>query len=81
MSTQEIQDYKLNWLRKKSFRVKVFASDGEHYSWLKENIDERVWEMSVHPETKEPTFFFENATDAEKFREEFQGDSRTVDIN
>jgi len=80
MSTQEIQNYKLNWLSNKCFRVPVTSSDGEHYQWLKENIDERVWEMSVHPKTKNPTFFFQNATDAEKFREQFRGESRTVDI-
>lgn len=81
MSAQEIQDYKLNWLRNRCFRVKVHSTDGEHYEWLQKNLDEKVWEMSVNPENNQYTFFFESPQDAERFREEFIGDSRTVDIN
>ena len=81
MSTQEIQNYKLNWLMKRCFKVKVHETTGEHADWLKENIEEKAWDFSVNPENQEHTFFFQNAIDAGKFREEFQGESRTVDIN
>lgn len=75
MSTQEIQDYKINWLRSKCFRVNVSAVEEEHLEWLTKNLDEKVWEKSLH------TIFFENANDASNFREHFQNDSRTVDIS
>ena len=78
---QEIQDYKLNWLRSRSFRVRLNEADEQCLNWLKENLDEKIWDVSVNPENSVHTFFFENAQDAEKFREAFQGDSRTVDIN
>lgn len=80
MSTQEIQDYKLNWLRSRCFRVNILNSEGEHLEWLQKNLDERVWEVSTNPETNEHTFFFENQMDSERFRENFQGESRTIDI-
>lgn len=81
MSVQEIQDYKLKWLRTKCFRVNILNSDGEHLEWLQKNLDERVWEMSSNPDNNEHTFFFENQMDSERFRESFQGESRTTDIS
>lgn len=81
MSTQQINDYKLNWLRNKCFRVPVRESAGEHVAWLEENLNERVWEMSINPDNQHHTFFFEDANDAEQFRAHFSGDSRTVDIS
>lgn len=82
MSTQEIQDYKLNWLRKRSFQVKGKVSDlEERLEWLKENLDEKTWETSVNYEAQVCAFYFEKPQDAEKFRERFLGDSRTVEVN
>lgn len=81
MSTQEIQDYKINWLRKKSFQVKGNMDDYEECtSWLKETLSEKVWETSINYENGQCAYYFENPQDAEKFRERFLGDSRTVDI-
>jgi hypothetical protein len=79
--TQEIQDYKLNWLRKKSFQVKAsYARVDEYDNWLSEKCDEREWEKSINPEKSEATYYFEKSQTAEKFREQFLGDSRTVDL-
>lgn len=81
MSTQEIQDYKLNWLRKKTFQVKGSVSElEEHTEWLKANLDDRVWEFSVNYELGTCAYYFESPQDAEKYREQFLGDSRTTDI-
>jgi hypothetical protein len=80
MSTQEIQDYKLKWLRTKCFRVKVLDANIEHQEWLQKNLSEKVWEVSINPDNGHHTFFFEKQQDAEKFRENFHGDSRTVDL-
>jgi hypothetical protein len=80
MSTQEIQDYKLKWLRTKCFRVNVIETNGEHHEWLEKNLHEKTWEMSFNPDNKHHTFYFEKQQDAEKFRENFHGDSRTNDF-
>ena len=83
MSTQEIQDYKLNWLRKNCFRVVVKKQEtkGEHLEWLRSNLNEKFWDFSFNKNTLTYTFFFESHIEATRFREEFQKDSRTVDIN
>ena len=81
MSIQEIQDYKLNWLRKKSFQVKGKVSELEERSeWLKLNLDERVWEVSVNYKLGTCAYYFESPQGAEKYREQFLGDSRTTDL-
>lgn len=81
MSTQEIQDYKLNWLRKKAFQVKAkFEQIEEYDAWLNENCDEREWEKAINFDQEKCTYCFEKSQTAEKFREQFLGDSRTVDI-
>jgi predicted RNA-binding protein with PIN domain len=80
MSTQEIQDYKLNWLRKKCFQVKAqYAKFEEYDTWLNDNFEEKEWEKSINQEKGEATYYFEKSQTAEKFREQFLGDSRTVD--
>lgn len=80
MSIQNIQDHKLQWLRNKSFRVKISTSEGQHDAWLQENVEEKSWDKSINPVNNHCTFFFEDPADAEKFRDHFQGDSRTVDF-
>lgn len=82
--TQEIQNYKLTWLRRQSFRVEVGdQADAEKaLAWLTENVDEKSWEFSINIEkNNQHTFFFESATDASRLREELYGDSRTVDVS
>lgn len=79
---QETEQYKINWLRKQCFRVKMNCVDPSDFvAWLEKNLEEKVWAMSSNPDEKQHTFFFESPQDASAFREHFNGDSRTVDIN
>lgn len=80
MSIQEIENYKLKWLKSKCFRVRIDSTDGEHILWLEENIDRKDWDYSVNVQNSRHTFFFKNSPDADKFREAFKGESRLVDF-
>ncbi len=81
MSTQEIQDYKLNWLMTQSFRVVLKDVEGPAcIKWINANLDEKVWEYSIDPEDGQYTFQFEKAADAAALQEQFTNDDRTVDL-
>ena len=81
MTQQTIDDYRLKWLTKQVFRVKVKGSDSDQYfNWIEENVTERSYTHAFDVEADEYTFMFELAAHADSFREKFCGDSRTVDI-
>ena len=83
MIQQTIDDYRLKWLTKQVFRVKVGGGHqraSEYFDWAHGNIDEKSYTHAYDIEAYEYTFMFEVAADAESFREMFLGDSRTVDI-
>jgi hypothetical protein len=81
--TQEIENYKLNWLTEKCFRVivKDMADADKAKTWLKETLHERSYDFSFNPENSVHTFIFELAQDAKSLREELYGDDRTVDVS
>jgi len=81
--TQEIQDYKLNWLRKSSYRVKLPKDQNsqECLAWCTDTLEEKVWDYSLNPENEQYTFFFNSPSLAERFKSTFKnGDTRTVDL-
>jgi hypothetical protein len=81
MTQQTIDDYRLNWLTKQVFRVKISgARQSEFFDWIEENVTERSWTHAYNVETDEYTFMFELAAHADAFREKFLGESRTVDV-
>ena len=81
--TQEIQNYKLNWLRGACFRVEVkdLSDADKAKEWLSSNVDEKSYESSINPQEGVHTFFFELAQDASRLREELYGDNRTIDLS
>ena len=80
--TQEIENYRLNWLTKRVFRVRVSGGIADEcFNWLDENVEEKSFTHSFDMEADVYTFMFELAADADSFREKFLGESRTVDIN
>jgi len=81
MTQQTIDDYRLTWLTKQVFRVKLSgARQSEYFDWIDENVTERSYTHAYNAETNEYTFMFELAAHADAFREKFLGESRTVDI-
>ena len=81
MTQQTIDDYRLKWLSKQVFRVKVGgALQQECFDWIEENVTERSWTHAYNVEADEYTFMFELAAHADAFREKFLGESRTVDV-
>lgn len=81
MTQQTIDDYRLTWLTKQVFRVKLSgARQSEYFDWIDENVTERSYTHAYNAETDEYTFMFELAAHADAFREKFLGDNRTVDI-
>lgn len=81
MTQQTIDDYRLTWLRKQVFRVKVAGERNQQFfDWIDENVTERSYTHAYNAETDEYTFMFELAAHADAFREKFLGESRTVDI-
>lgn len=81
MTQQTIDDYRLKWLSKQVFRVKVGgALKQECFDWIEENVTERSWTHAYNVEADEYTFMFELAAHADAFREKFLGESRTVDV-
>jgi len=81
MTQQTIDDYRLTWLTKQVFRVKLSgARQSEYFDWIDENVTERSYTHAYNAETNEYTFMFELAAHADAFREKFLGESRTVDM-
>ena len=83
MTQQTIDEYRLKWLTKQVFRVKVRSANEEHFSWITDNVNEKSVTHAFNAgayDNGEYTFMFENAIDADAFREKFLGDSRTVDV-
>lgn len=85
MIQETVDDYKLQWLTKNSYRVKLPKnlkdSGAECLAWCTSVLDEKVWSHSFNPEDQQYTFFFESPHIAEQFRAQWKiGDSRTVDI-
>lgn len=81
MIQQTIDDYRLKWLTKQVFRVKVSGGiQSECFDWIQGNVDEKSYTHALDVEADEYTFMFEIAADADSFREKFLGDSRLVDI-
>ena len=81
MTQQTIDDYRLTWLTKQVFRVKLSgARQSEYFDWIDENVTERSYTHAYNAETDEYTFMFELAAHADAFREKFLGEFRTVDV-
>jgi len=81
MTQQTIDDYRLKWLTKQVFRVKVGGAIQEQcFEWIEENVTERSFTHAYDVDADEYTFMFELAAHADAFREKFLGDTRTVDM-
>jgi len=80
--TQEIENYRLTWLTKQVFRVKVNGSLAEEcFAYLETEVEERSYTHSFDMESNIYTFMFETSAIAETFKEKFLGESRTTEVS
>tara|TARA_Y100000389_G_C17393630_1_gene481316 strand:+ start:527 stop:772 length:246 start_codon:yes stop_codon:yes gene_type:complete len=80
--TQEITEYRLTWLTKQVFRVKVAATlEEECFAYLETELEEKSYTHSFDMESNIYTFMFEKSADAETFKEKFLGESRTTEVS
>ncbi len=80
--TQEIENYRLTWLTKQVFRVKVSGSIAEDcFTYLETEVEEKRYTHSFDMESDVYTFMFETSADAEAFKEKFLGESRTTEVS
>lgn len=79
--TQEIENYRLTWLTKQVFRVKVDGSIAEEcLSYLETEVEAKSYSHSFDMDGNVYTFMFEKSADAEGFKDKFLGESRTTEV-
>ena len=80
--TQEIENYRLTWLTKQVFRVKVGGSLAEEcLSYLETEVEAKSYTYSFGMDSNTHTYMFEESGTAEAFKEKFLGDSRTTEVS
>jgi hypothetical protein len=80
--TQEIENYRLTWLTKQVFRVKVGGQSAEEcLSYLETEVEAKSYTHSFDMDSNIYTYMFEESATAEAFKEKFLGDSRTTEVS
>jgi hypothetical protein len=73
---QEIAEYKQRWkMRGEYFSVPIHSDgDWRGKSWCRKNLQRQQWSFSTYTGVYEHTFYFENESDALKFKRFMYGE-------
>lgn len=72
MTPQEIADYKLSWMSKEHYTVRLHSDlDVEGKDWCRRFLERHQWSFRAHTAVYEHTFYFEDQISSQQFEHEF----------
>jgi hypothetical protein len=73
MTPQEITDYKIKWMSKEPYEVRIHSDlRDQARDWCKENLNQWCWTFTAYTNVYEHTFNFEDEFAANSFKERFK---------
>jgi hypothetical protein len=65
MTPQEINEYKLRWMRGTPYSVRLHSDlDTQGKTWCRRNLERHQWKMNTWTDNYEHTFYFEHQDDS-----------------
>lgn len=73
MTPQELNEYKMQWMRVANHPVRIHSDlDVEGKDWCRRNLGRHEWSFQSWTDVYEHTFYFENAGVSQQFEHDFK---------